>query len=184
MKMNNTFLVDVNNLHWKTPINEPPWENNCLDNPYDLCLHGDVTVSIGNEVLKEELALNASSLYLLRTLTKDHVIDIENPDPIMPCCGHSLNAIELMEDVLIVGCPNGLDFSIEHKDNKVRITTESRKSILILFEEYKQVVYRFADEVKLAYEKSLPKIIEDKYDRAGYELFWKEWNRRRTKIHQ
>ena len=180
MKTNNTFSINVSNLHWKTPIDEFPWESTHIDNPYDICLHGDVIVTIGGEVLKERLALNAASLYLLRTLTEDHIIDIENPDPIMPCCGHSLHAMEGVDDVVIIGCPNGLDFSVERENNKVRITTESRKSILILFEEYKKVVYHFVDEVKLAYEHSSPKIIEDEYSNKGYELFWKEWSRRRT----
>ena len=54
------FKIDVNGFRW---INGPE------DDPQDLCLHGHVTVRIGDTVLEDDGTVSATALYLLKTLT-------------------------------------------------------------------------------------------------------------------
>jgi len=52
------------------------WINGEKDNPDDLCLHGNVSVKIGEEVVADNYGCTISStaLYLLKTLKLDHII--------------------------------------------------------------------------------------------------------------
>lgn len=49
------FRIDVNDFRW---INGPE------DDPQDLCLHGHVTVQIGDTVLEDDGTVSATALYL------------------------------------------------------------------------------------------------------------------------
>jgi len=163
------FKIDATNLRWLEGMNP---EN-------DLCLHGNVVVIIGDERLEENSAtVSAAALYLLRTLTKDHSRDRENP--LIPCCGFSMYADEYMANVDIIGCPNGIVWSVVHVSDGVKITTENSTEITIEIGDYRNIVYSFADKIEDYYLQSSPKVLpNDEYDRDGYIAFWNEWHRRR-----
>lgn len=47
-------------------------------------------------------------------------------------------------------------------------------------EEYREEVFRFADEVEAFYNQCYPKVLpNDEYTQDGYTAFWNEWHRRR-----
>ena len=168
------FSIEVKNMHWLGDGQE---------SLYDVCSHGDVTVKIGNEIFQEnEMALNASALYLLRTLTADYLAEFDNPMrdfALITCCGYTLVAVPDSSDVVILSCPFGIDFSVEHVDSQVKITTLSEETIVMDFEEYQRTIYAFADEVKSFYDNEPPRLFREDYEQQGYERFWGEWNRRR-----
>jgi len=163
------FKIEATNLRWLEGMNPED----------DLCLHGDVVTIIGDERLEENSAtVSAAALYLLRTLTQDHVSDRENP--IIPCCGFSMYADEYMANVDIIGCPNGVDWSVIHIPDGVKITAESGTGKIIAIDNYRSIVYSFVDKIDDYYLQSPPKVLpDDKYDREGYIAFWNEWRRRR-----
>ena len=55
------------------------------DDADDLCLHGHAVAYIGNRKLEYECTVSATALYLLKSLTEDHIMCEDNQ--ILPCCG-------------------------------------------------------------------------------------------------
>ena len=49
------------------------WINGLEDDPNDFCLHGNVTVMIGDEILQYDCTVSSTALYLLKTLTQNHI---------------------------------------------------------------------------------------------------------------
>ena len=165
------FRIDASNLHWMDdPVNDPD----------DLCLHGNAVAYIGDRKLEyEECTVSATALYLLKTLTEDHIIDQDNQ--MLPCCGHTLIANDDLSEVVISGCPNGIDWSVIHADDSVRLILEDDYEVSVPIAQYRDEVFRFADLIERYYRASTPKIIpKDTFDRDGYLTFWKEWYRRRN----
>jgi hypothetical protein len=136
---------------------------------------------IGDEKLEYNGCVSAAGLYLLRTLTENHIIDADMP--MFPCCGHAMYANDDLESVLVVGCPNGIDFSVIHETDNVKIITKSGNEICVDFNEYENKINAFADSVEAYYAKCLPKDLSkcDIVERNGYIAFWNEWKRRRNK---
>lgn len=163
------FQIEASNFYWLI---------DSADNPEDLCLHGHVVAKIGKEVFEDDVTVSATALYLLKTITEDHIIDIDNQ--MLPCCGHTLISNEKLDNVTIIGCPNGIDWSVEHEDGAIKITTKAGNETFEDMDEYKKEVFAFADKVKAYYNQCSPKkILTDEYERNGYAAFWNEWHRRR-----
>jgi len=162
------FQLEVTDFHW---ITEKP------DDPEDLCLHGKVTARIGEEVLEDWGTVSASALYLLRSLTENHVTGKENQ--MIPCCGHFMIANEDLSAVEIIGCPNGTDWATEHTEVGVRITTQSGAVTDVPMAQYREQVIAFADRVEAYYKACGPKKPSDDFQKRGYRAFWNEWHRHR-----
>lgn len=166
------FIVKIQDLYW---IDESK------DNPDDLCLHGDVFVKIGDEVVADNYPCTVSStaLYLLKSIENNHIIG-ECANQILPCCGFFIIPDENEDIVEISGCPNGIDWTVLHQGEYVKLITQKGTEIILELELYREIVYCFADNIEGFYKKSVPKNIpSDNFDRDGYMKFWKEWNRRR-----
>ncbi len=164
------FSIDATNLHWI---------DGTADYPHDLCLHGDATAYIGNERFDYDATVSASALYLLKTLTEDHIINHDNQ--MLPCCGHFFVPDEKLENVVISGCDNGIDWTVKHSGKNVILITEKGRKTKLPLEEYKQEVYKFADKIENYYKICSPKIVpKEEFYRNGYIAFWNEWHRRRN----
>lgn len=170
------MILQVDKLHWLSHMNEQQ----------DLCAHGAVEVQIGEDILdagqEARWCVSAAALYLLRTLTADHTQDAPVGEHLIPCCGHTLYSQGREADVVITGCPNGLDWKIRHRDSTVLFRTPNGREEQITLIEWQQKVVTFADTVELFYKTSVPKQQpDDSYDAAGYVAFWTEWSRRYPK---
>lgn len=154
------------------------WINGEADDPEDMCLHGNATAVIGEETFTYQCTVSATALYLLKTLTQDHMIGEEIQ--MLPCCGFFLMPNEALTEVAISGCPNGIDWSVIHAGQTVRLITESGKETVVPLADYARVVFRFADRIEAYYQSCAPKLPgEDELDQNGYTAFWNEWHRRR-----
>jgi len=113
------MLLHVLNLHW---LDHVPDQN-------DLCAHGNVLVQIGAETLSDvergDWCISAAALYLLRTLTADHTRNTPVGEYLIPCCGHAMYEQTTSNDVLIIGCANGVDWDVHHQDDRVILRTHS-----------------------------------------------------------
>lgn len=85
------FQIDADNFEWI---------NGEKDDPEDLCLHGQVTVTIGDRKLAYDATVSASALYFLKTITEDHIINEENQ--MLPCCGHFLIPNKELTDLSVL----------------------------------------------------------------------------------
>lgn len=164
------FLIDATDLCW---IDES------ADDADDLCLHGHAIVYIGNERLEFDATVSATALYLLKTLTEEHII--HTGIQMLPCCGHFYIPDGKLENVVILGCDRGIDWTVKHSGKDVILILESGTEITITLDEYRQEVYKFADKIEDYYKLCSPKNVpSDEFERNGYIAFWNEWHRRRN----
>ena len=164
------FSIDAVDLHWLEGSKEEE----------DLCLHGKAIAQIGDEHFEYDAAVSSTALYLLKSLTEDHVMGKSNQ--LLPCCGFSMFPNGDLTEVEICGCQNGIDWSVLHEDGYVVLITESGKKTEISIEEYKQTVFAFADKIENFYKESKEKDLpNDELDRNGYIAFLNEWKARRYK---
>lgn len=164
------FLIDATSLCWI---------DGSVDNADDLCLHGHATAYIGNERLEFDATVSATALYLLKTLTEEHIIHEDNQ--MLPCCGHFYIPDENLENVAIIGCDSGIDWTVKHSGKNVILILDSGAETTVPLEEYKREVYQFADKIENYYKLCSPKNMpSDEFTRNGYIAFWNEWHRRRN----
>lgn len=165
------FKIDVEELSW---INEEK------DDKEDLCLHGNAIVIVGKRKLEYHATVSATALYLLKTLTEEHIINEDNQ--MLPCCGFFYIPNSDLTEVSIIGCDNGIDWTVLHEDNRVKIILENGEETIVDLEEYRLEVFRFVDKIEDFYKKCSPKkLSKDKFESDGYIAFWNEWHRRRGK---
>ena len=166
------FKISVTNLHWI---------DGTLDNPDDFCLHGDPVAIIGEFKLEyKDATVSATALYLLKTITENHYPGKDNQ--MLPCCGFSMIPDTDLQNVTIIGCPNGVDWKIEHSNKNVIITLDNGHVEMIDIEDYKKEVFAFADLIEGFFNRCKPKRIDtlNQADKDGYIAFWNEWRRRRN----
>lgn len=164
------FEIKVSNLHWL--------EN--MDETEDKCLHGDAWVRIGDEILEfENATVSATAFYLLRSLKRNH-IKHQMGIQLLPCCGFDMYFWK--GELIICGCPNGIDWSVVHEHGQVKLITESGQETVVPMEEYKQMVFTFADEIEAFYRNAKEKVFNDEEQREVYAAFWKEWHQIRDRL--
>lgn len=157
------------------------WINGEKDDVEDLCLHGHAVAIIGGKRLEYNATVSATALYLLKTLEEDHIIYKSNQ--MLPCCGFFLIANEDLTEVEISGCMNGIDWSVIHDGDNVRLILEDGQETVISIADYRSEVFRFVDKIEAFYKSCSVKVLpEDEFDRNGYIAFWNEWHRRRGKF--
>ncbi|WP_223963799.1 hypothetical protein [Paraburkholderia sabiae] len=123
--------------------------------------------------------VSAAALYLLRTFSSDHGegLTVADQNYLFPCCG--FNAWKLPEDerVVCIGCPNGLDVEVIHKNGSL---VELRKRDVVecvSVDMWTRAVLGFAMQIRQFYQDSRRKAyIADDFDRSGWDAFWKEWS--------
>ena len=165
--------------NFKITAEDLTWLDDPVNDPQDHCLHGHAVAQIGERTVEYTCTVSATALYLLKSLTEDHVIDQDNQ--MLPCCGHTLIANDELTEVVISGCPNGIVWSVIHAGDCVRLILEDGYEVSVPIAQYREEVFRFADLIEHYYRTSAPKIIpKDTFDRDGYLTFWKEWYRRRN----
>lgn len=153
------------------------WLDGLETDPGDYCAHAHAVARIGGETLEYEATVSATALYLLKSLSEDHHAHEE--EQFLPCCG--FNIFEKNDgtgDVVILGCPNGVDWDLVHSGDAVIITTDSGAETVVPFDEYREEVLAFADKVEAFYDSQPPRKPADD-DAAAYRAFWEEWHRRR-----
>ena len=161
---------------------ESYWINRREDDPDDLCLHGNLKVTIGSsKFYYENATVSASALYFMKSIYENHMMNERLQ--FIPCCGFSMFKKDNCNEVDIIGCPNGIDWSVYHVEDCVKIVTASDDSMLIDKEIYKNEIFKFSDKVENIYKKSTPKNIpKDEIEAEGYQTFWKEWRQLRGKF--
>lgn len=162
------FKIDIEKLYWIDGKD---------DDPEDLCLHGDIVVTIGEEIIDYSCTVSAVALRMLRTLSQDHIPTVG--EQMLPCCGHTMIANETLDEVDIIGCDDGIDWTVIHENGMVKIIIENEDAVYIYYLQYKEEVLRFVYMIEDYYKKSSNKVLpKDEFERDGYIAFWNEWNKR------
>lgn len=165
-------------------ITDHKWICDNPDDPQDLCSHGCVTLRYGDKILAEEnVSTSASALMLMRSLEGGHIPNPKGPPQLLPCCGHTMWPQEDSDDVLLLGCPSGIDPEVRHVGEMIVLTFKDGIKVKISREEYASAVLEFVHVVEDFYAACSPKILpDDDFERRGYELFWSEWRRRKKRL--
>lgn len=160
------------NLHWL--------ENSEAER--DLCAHSSVFLKIGSRIVSNEISgdwtVSATAYYLLKSLKENH--DGSVAPQLLPCCGFDMYAVgDNNDELLIINCPNGINWTIKHTNDKVIHQFED-ETLETDFDEWRNAVIEFSDAVMNFYETSRHKITDDEENKKGFELFMKEWKRLRV----
>ena len=164
------FHIDAANLHWLEG----------MDERHDHCLHGNAAARIGERTLTyDECTVSSTALYLLKSLTQDHIMYRE-ANQMLPCCGHLIVPAEDGENVHVCGCPNGIDWTVRHTAGGVELILEDGYAVTVPMDEYRREVLAFVQKIEDFYNQSLPKELDVLCLETGaYPRFWKEWHRRK-----
>lgn len=161
------------------------WLHGAADDPTDLCVHARVDFRIGDHVLVDaerdlEVTVSAAGLYLMRTLERDHTRKSPVGDHLFPCCGFTLYEEAGSLDVVIIGCPNGVDFEVTYAagDDRVLVRAMSGREWEVARQDWRSAVFSFADAVSNFVATASPKTTSVD-DAAGFRKFLTEWERRR-----
>ena len=162
-------------LHWV--------KDDGSDDPLDLCVHSPVHFQIDGQTLVDaadgDFTVSATAIYLLRTLAHDHTEENPVGEHLFPCCGHAIFDTG-DDDVLICGCPNGLDVSVVHNgDGTICLRKASGETNIVTETEWRDAVRAFSDLVRRFYDDSLPKT-PPTIDTDAYAKMMAEWDRRRN----
>ncbi|BCZ46795.1 hypothetical protein psyc5s11_28620 [Clostridium gelidum] len=177
--------LEVNGSNFVIKIIDLHWIDGKEDDGKDLCLHGNVFVRIGDEIIdngidNDDWTVSAGALMMLRSIETNHIA-FKEENHMLPCCGHFMYIDEKTNKIVVLGCPTGIDWTVIHKGNNVKLITETGKETIIPNNEYEEIIFSYTDKLKEFYNNSMPKIFSDDYDRKSYVEFWKEWNQIRNK---
>lgn len=167
---NQTFEIKILDLHWIKYV----------DDPTDLCAHGHLYLKIGNQILSNkdngDWTLSVTALNLMRTISSDYKAN-DFACQLIPCCGHFMVVDERTNELNILGCSSGIDWTIVNLGKNVTHLTGDGQEVVIDNQAYRKIVFNFADQVDQFYRNSKPKSIpDDESDRNAYLAFWKEWS--------
>ncbi len=154
----------------------------------DLCTHGDIRLVIGGQTVaagdgEGQYGISEAALGLLRTLESDTPDQSEQPfaDRLIP---HGCGAI------LMMGCPIGIDWTVRHVDDLVRIadvvrydaTNEAQAvrypelEVELPLDEYRDEITAFAQRAKEPFD-GIEKSFYDDMERDDYVNLWAEYDR-------
>lgn len=171
------IILEPTKLHWI--------KDDGSDNPEDLCAHSPVQFEIDGNVLVKpddgDWTVSATSIFLLRSLSRNHTKEnTVGAAQIFPCCGHGIYDLGEPE-VLIMGCPSGIDLEIYQNHDSYKIVTEDDQELVVSSDEWKSTVHRFSSKVLSFYEASLPKQPFDDESQKGFNLMMSEWRELQNK---
>jgi hypothetical protein len=167
---------------------EPFWITK--DPNIDQCAHGYIDFQINGThfITKEDrnFTLSATGLFLLRTLELDHTSDspVSSAAQLFADDGFSVwPSDNELGGIIIFGSAAGKDVWVKHEGDNVAIQGAKGKTEVVSSQEWRQAVKSFTDQVQEFYDawpaKTPP---DDKLDIDGWDLFWKEWHRRRIAL--
>jgi hypothetical protein len=169
------LILRPTNLHWIKGDS---------DDPKDLCAHAGIEFRVGKDTLVSpndgDWTVSAAALYLLRTLSEPHTKSSPVGDHLFPCCGFAMFDVEGQEDVLICGCPSGIDFQVIREGKEVVLIGPDSGARRLQWSDWRKAVCEFSDAVQSFYAASSPKQPFDEEDAKGFRKFMEEWKRRRV----
>jgi hypothetical protein len=171
-----------------------------LDDPeaaaHDLCSHGEIRLVIGGQTIASDgdgaWGISEAALGLLRTITSNRK---RSPPKHPSWTGSSEEGERLIPHgcglILMMNCPIGIDWTVEHVDGRIRISEVFRcddtlrktpvreypdLAVDVPLAEYRQEIVAFARRAKEPFE-GITKSLDDDFDREMYAEFWEEYDR-------
>ncbi len=157
------------NPHWLDSVDEPE---------YDLCVHSNVLLEIGDKVISNkesgDWTVSASAYLFLKSLNEDHISS--QYEQLLPCCGFNFWKIE--SGFFFGNCGIGINWDIFRRGNKI-VNKFKNKEIEVEFGEWRNAIVEFSDEVLNFYDQSVPRKYSDDNSKEEFEYFMSEFRRLR-----
>ena len=154
--------LQADNFHW---ITDPP--------EFDYCIHGSIYLEINGHVFSDgkdhEWTISGTALAFLKSLDQNHEV---NENQLIPCCARPMYVSE--EEYLLVGCPNGINWSISTNGGTVEHRLNENTSFEVKYDNWKSVVVTFAKQILEFYRSSPEREFSDREYRRAFRLFYKE----------
>ena len=175
------FEIRIINLHWM---------QGDKDDPIDECLHGNVFVRIGDEILDDgsigDWTVSVGAFRMLESLLDDRI----EGEYMLPCDGFCMQYSKY-EGVYFICGVDGIHWTVEHDSDKSTVKLVSkgntflpktnRAEVTIPFADYERAIHAFADEIKAFYDACSPKEPPDNPACLGaYQIFWEHWEKMRN----
>lgn len=153
------------NPHWLDSFEEPE---------YDLCVHSPVWLKIDDKIVSNEESgdwtVSASAYEFLRSLKENHNSDED--EQLLPCCG--FNFWKTGNKIFFGNCGTGMNWDISLGEDHISHRFEDGDQIKVNFNEWRDAVVRFADEVLEFYRTSEPRKFSDDESKKNFEFFLSE----------
>lgn len=148
---------------------------------FDCCIHGEIIFKIHDKLLSDNTVwcVSASAYRFLQTLFENHFIG--NEEFLIPCCGHTMIPNNDKTSVSIIGCNNGIDFNIIHKEESVVIITTDNQEYQVPFADYKSGILAFAEQIIDFYKSNTPRAFKNDFDKECFSAFVTEFYSRYNK---
>ncbi len=163
---------------------DPHWLEGKGDPRDDQCAHGHVRLEVNGVIFVSpedgEVTISAAGLFLLRTLENDHTDQkpVSESNLLFPCCGFTAWNCGKRFPVLVMGCPNGVDVELRHKNGLVELT-QGDKTSTVPTREWKLAVHGFVKSIEEFYRSCPPRNpLKHSEDAEGWDSFWTEWKQR------
>lgn len=142
----------------------------------DYCIHGSVSFIIDGVELSDDTdwCVSASAFRFLHSLFENHFMGSEQF--LIPHCGHYMVPSSDGKTVEIYGCNLGIDFNIIHDGDLIKVQTEDKKEYSVSFDDYRDAVLSYADQITDFYRSNPPRRLDDAFDKEVFSLFVSNWN--------
>ena len=118
--------------------------------------------------------VSASAFRFLQSLFENHFMGSEKF--LIPHCGHFMVPSSDRKTVEIFGCDSGIDFNIIHDGNLIKVQTEDKKEYSVSFDNYRDAVLTYADQITDFCRSNPPREIDDAFDKDMLSIFESSWN--------
>lgn len=167
----------------------------------DYSTHGDIRIVIGGQTIASgedgEYGISEAALGLLRTITSNRTRSPVKTPASWPGHGTAEEHQKLMRLIphgcglmLMMNCPIGVDWTVEHANGRVRISEIYRCDdvgavavqeypnvvVEVPLAEYRNEIVAFAQRAKEPFD-GITKSFGDDFDREMFVEFWEEYDR-------
>jgi hypothetical protein len=166
----------------------------------DLCSHGDIRLVIAGQTIASGddggYGISEAALGLLRTITSNRTRSpVKRPGSWTGTAEEAQKLQRLIPHgcglILMLNCPIGIDWTVEHASGRVRISEVFRcddtlrtavvqeypdVAVEVPLEEYRDEIVAFARRAKEPFE-GITKSFGDDFEREMFAEFWEEYDR-------
>jgi hypothetical protein len=192
------FHIEIVTQGWLSPEGLNAEDSKATQ--WDLCSHGEIRLVIGGQTIApghdRDNGISEAALGLLRTITSNRKRSpLQGPKSWSGTMEEAQKFQRLIPHgcglILMLSCPIGIDWTVEHVDGRIRISEVFRcddvsatavqeyysdAPVEVPLEEYRDEIVAFARRAKEPFE-GITKSFGDDYDREMFVEFWEEYDR-------
>ncbi len=125
----------------------PHWLESVEDSDYDLCVHSQVWLKIGDKIVSNnesgDWTISASAYQFLKSVKENHYSNED--EQLLPCCGFNFYKVE--NKFFFGNCGTGINWNILHNNDKIVHQFNDGEKIEVDFDEWRNAILKFSQDV-------------------------------------